>query len=144
VAASPARFLGTPGDQQEKSILGFHRRDNRRGVPNCRPTRRGFIWMPHEGSGAAVSQHASPERVRLTTRVREPCYRGRPNDQLDDAASHGATSAPNRWEKVEHTPWVSAPESVIDVVLEAVGSTVRANTMSATCELSAGFALLAP
>ena len=32
VAASPAGFLGTPGDQRENSILGFHRRDDRRGV----------------------------------------------------------------------------------------------------------------
>jgi hypothetical protein len=49
-----------------------------------------------------------------------------------------------RREKVDHTPLVSAPESVIDVVLEAVDSAVRANPMTATCKCSAGFALLAP
>jgi hypothetical protein len=32
-----------------------------------------------------------------------------------------------RREKVDHTPLVGAPESVIDVVLEAVDSAVRAN-----------------
>jgi hypothetical protein len=31
-AASPARFLSTPGDQRENSILGFYRREDRRVV----------------------------------------------------------------------------------------------------------------
>jgi hypothetical protein len=100
--------------------------------------------MPHEGFAAAFSQHASTERVALLAATQRPiavaciqekstrpAWKVRPSWYLvaeEDRMISPATQlfmaqrmgARIRREKVDHTPLVSAPRSVIEVVLEAV------------------------
>jgi pimeloyl-ACP methyl ester carboxylesterase len=113
-------------------------------APQLAPDAHGFIWMPPQGFGAAFAQHASPERAALFAATQRPiavaCIQEKaprpawkvkaswylvaeedrminPATQLYMAQRMGARI---RSEKVDHTPLVTAPELVIEVILEAV------------------------
>ena len=122
----------------------FYRAPPHPQAPQLAPDTHGLIWMPHEGFAAAFSQHASAERVALLAATQRPiavaciqekstrpAWKVRPSWYLvaeEDRMISPATQlfmaqrmgARIRREKVDHTPLVSAPRSVIEVVLEAV------------------------
>ena len=122
----------------------FYRAPSHPQAPQLAPDTHGLIWMPHEGFATAFSQHASAragctvcgdtaaDRRRVHPgKIYKTCVegaavlvlrgRGRPDDQSGDPALYGATHGRTHpTEKVDHTPLVSAPRSVIEVVLEAV------------------------
>ena len=104
--------------------------------------------MPQEAFGAAFSQHASPERAELFAATQRPiavaCIQEKapkpawkvkpswylvaeedrminPTTQLFMAERMGARI---RSEKVDHAPLVTAPGVVIEMILDAVGSTI--------------------
>jgi pimeloyl-ACP methyl ester carboxylesterase len=112
-------------------------------APRLAPDAHGYIWMPKEAFGTAFSQHASPERVGLLAAAQRPialaCIREKapkpgwklkpswyfvaeqdrminPATQLFMAKRMGARIVS---ENVDHTPLVSAPEPVIEMILEA-------------------------
>jgi pimeloyl-ACP methyl ester carboxylesterase len=115
-------------------------------APQLAPDAHGLIWMPPEGFGAAFAQHASPERTALfaTTqrpiavaciqeKVPSPAWRAKPSWYLvaeEDRMINPVTQrfmarrmgARIRAEKVDHTPLVTAPEIVIELILDAVAS----------------------
>jgi pimeloyl-ACP methyl ester carboxylesterase len=131
-------------DEGETVADVFYRQKPHREAPQLAPDGHGFIWMPQAGFGTAFSQHASPERVALLAATQRPiavaciqekaprpAWKAKPSWYLvaeEDRMISPATQlfmaermgARIRSEKVDHTPLVSAPERVIDVILEAV------------------------
>jgi len=107
------------------------------------PDADGFIWMPEEGFKNAFSQHATPEQIALSIAVQrpisvkciqepapKPAWRSRPSwfliaeedRMINPKTEHfmaermGATTRPCA---VDHTPLLSAPKKVVDIILEA-------------------------
>jgi pimeloyl-ACP methyl ester carboxylesterase len=133
-------------DEGETVAEVFYRDKPHPQAPQLAPDAHGFIWMPQEAFGAAFSQHASPERAALFAATQRPlavaCIQERaprpawkvkpswylvaeedrminPSTQLFMAQRMGARI---RSEKVDHTPMATAPEPVIEVILEAVAA----------------------
>jgi pimeloyl-ACP methyl ester carboxylesterase len=122
----------------------FYREKSHPEAPQLAPDRHGFIWMPDERFGAAFSQHASSEQAALLAATQRPialaciqekaprpAWRTKPSWYLvaqDDRMINPATQlflsrrmgAQVRSEKVDHTPLVTAPELVVDMILQAV------------------------
>lgn len=115
-------------------------------APQLAPDAHGFIWMPRDRFGTAFSQHASPDRAALLAATQRPIavaciqekaprpiWKAKPTWYLvaeEDRMINPATQhfmaqrmgARIRSEKVDHTPLVSAPRPVIEVILEAAGT----------------------
>jgi pimeloyl-ACP methyl ester carboxylesterase len=133
-------------DEGETVAEVFYRDKPHPQAPQLAPDAHGFIWMPKEAFGAAFSQHASPERAALFAATQRPiavaCIQEKaprpswrvkpswyliaeedrminPSTQLFMAQRMGARI---RSAKVDHTPLVTAPEPVIEMILEAVGN----------------------
>jgi pimeloyl-ACP methyl ester carboxylesterase len=130
-------------DEGETVAELFYREKPHPEAPRLAPDEHGFIWMPRAGFGAAFSQHASSERLALLAatqrpialaciqqKAARPSWRTRPSWWLlaeEDRMISPATQefmaarmgARIRREKVDHAPLVSAPASVVKVILEA-------------------------
>jgi pimeloyl-ACP methyl ester carboxylesterase len=102
--------------------------------------------MPQEGFGSAFAQNASPERAALFAatqrpiavaciqeKVPRPAWKLKPSWYLvakEDRMINPATQlfmaqrmgARIRSEKVDHTPLATAPQPVIEVILDALAS----------------------
>jgi pimeloyl-ACP methyl ester carboxylesterase len=133
-------------DEGETVAEVFYRDKPHPEAPQLAPDAHGFIWMPHEGFGAAFSQRASPERVALFAATQRPiavaciqekaprpAWKAKPSWYLvaeEDRMINPATQlfmaqrmgARIRSEKVDHTPLVTAPAPVVEMILEAVAS----------------------
>jgi len=133
-------------DQGETVAEVFYRGQPYPKAPQLTPDAHGLIWMPQEAFGAAFSQHASPEQVALFAATQRPiavaciqekaprpAWKEKPSWYLlaeEDRMINPATQlfmaqrmgAHIRSEKVDHTPLVTAPGSVIEVILDAVAS----------------------
>jgi pimeloyl-ACP methyl ester carboxylesterase len=131
-------------DEGETVAEVFYREEPHREAPQLAPDAHGLIWMPREGFGKAFAQHASRERSALLAatqrpinvaciqeKVPRPAWKVKPSWYLvaeEDRLISPRTQhfmaqrmgARIRREKVDHTPLVSAPQFVIDVVLEAL------------------------
>jgi pimeloyl-ACP methyl ester carboxylesterase len=136
-------------DKGETVAEVFYRGEPHPQAPQLAPDAHGFIWMPREGFAAAFAHHASPERVALFAatqrpiavaciqeKIPSPAWRVKPSWYLiaeEDRMINPATQlfmarrmgAQIRAEKVDHTPLVTAPEPVIETILEAVASSAR-------------------
>jgi len=122
-------------------------------APQLAPDRHGFIWMPEQRFATAFCQNASPEQAALLAATQrpigvaciqekapKPAWKMKPSRYLiaqDDRMINPATQlflarrmgAQTRSEKVDHTPLVTAPELVVEMILEAVtDSAARPNT----------------
>jgi pimeloyl-ACP methyl ester carboxylesterase len=136
-------------DEGETVAEVFYREKPHPQAPQLAPNAHGFIWMPQEAFGIAFSQHASPERAALFAATQRPlavaCIQEKaprpawkekpswylvaeedrminPSTQLFMAQRMGARI---RLEKVDHTPLATAPEPVIELILEAVASSAE-------------------
>jgi pimeloyl-ACP methyl ester carboxylesterase len=140
-------FIAALGPDEGETVAGvFYRDKPHPQAPQLAPDAHGFIWMPQEAFGAAFSQNASPERAALFAatqrpiavaciqeKASRPAWKVKPSWYLvaeEDRMINPATQrfmaqrmgARIRSEKVDHTPLVTAPELVIEVILEAVAS----------------------
>jgi pimeloyl-ACP methyl ester carboxylesterase len=133
-------------DEGETVAEVFYREKPHPEAPQLAPDAHGFIWMPQEAFRTAFSQNASPERASLFAATQRPiaiaCIQEKasrpawkvkpswyliaeedrminPSTQLFMAQRMGARI---RSEKVDHTPLVTAPEPVIEVILDAVAN----------------------
>jgi pimeloyl-ACP methyl ester carboxylesterase len=133
-------------DEGETVAEVFYREKPGPQAPHLAPDAYGFIWMPQEGFATAFAQHASPERAALLAatqrpiavaciqeKVPRPAWKAKlswyllaeedrminPATQLFMAQRMGARI---RSEKVDHTPLATAPQPVIEVILDAVAS----------------------
>ena len=134
-------------DEGERVADVFYRDKPHPTAPQLAPDAHGLIWMPQEAFGIAFSQHASPERAALFAATQRPiavaciqekapapAWKLKPSWYLvaeEDRMINPATQlfmaqrmgARIRSEKVHHTPLVTAPELVIEMILDAVAST---------------------
>lgn len=135
-------------DEGETVMDVFQRAAPHPQAPQLAPDRHGALWLPDEAFAVAFAQHAPAESAAvlaavqrpihlpcITTPVGRPLWRDRPSwfllaeeDRMIAAETQrfmatrmGATlcSGP-----LDHTPLVSAPEVVADIILEAVRASV--------------------
>ena len=131
-------------DEGETVAQVFYREKPHPQAPQLAPDAHGFIWMPRTGFGTAFCQHAPPERAALFAATQRPiavaciqekaprpAWKIKPSWYLvaeEDRMINPATQhfmaqrmgARIRSEKVDHMPLVTAPETVIEMILEAV------------------------
>jgi pimeloyl-ACP methyl ester carboxylesterase len=134
-------------DEGERVADVFYREKPHPMAPQLAPDAHGFIWMPQWAFGTAFSQHASPERAALFAATQRPiavaciqqkaprpAWKVKPSWYLvaeEDRMINPATQlfmaqrmgARIRSEKVDHTPLATAPELVIEMILDAVART---------------------
>jgi len=130
-------------DEGETVAQVFRRDEPHPQAPKLAPDAEGFIWMPEESFKNAFSQHATTEQIALSAAVqrpisvkclqepaRKPGWRSKPSwfliaeedRMINPKTQHfmakrmGATT---RSLLVDHTPLLSAPEKVVDIILEA-------------------------
>jgi pimeloyl-ACP methyl ester carboxylesterase len=128
----------------------FYRDEKHPESPELAPDAHGFIWMPAAGFQSAFAQNASSEEKAISAAVQRPisveCIKApldvpawkstpswylvaeedrmiNPGTQLFMAERMKATI---HRRKVDHTPSVSAPETVVEVIIEAANATLSA------------------
>ena len=126
----------------------FYRADPHPEAPRLAPDAHGFIWMPEEGFARAVAHKVSPDEAMVMAAVQRPialkCIQEKapapawktkpswfliaeqdrmisPQTQRFMADRMGATIRPCA---VDHSPMLTEPDLVVDVILEAVRETV--------------------
>jgi pimeloyl-ACP methyl ester carboxylesterase len=131
-------------DEGETVADVFYRADPHPQAPHLAPDAHGFIWMPEEGFGNAVAHKASPDQATIMAAVQRPialkCIQEKapapawrtkpswfllaeedrmisPETQRFMAKRMGATV---RSYEVDHSPMLTEPNLVVDVILEAV------------------------
>jgi pimeloyl-ACP methyl ester carboxylesterase len=131
-------------DEGETVADVFYRTAPHPKAPHMVPDAHGLIWMPEEGFGCAVAHKASPDQIVIMAAVQRPlavqCIQEKapapawkntptwylvaeedrminPETQRFMAGRMGATI---RSHNVDHTPMHTAPELVVDAILEAV------------------------
>lgn len=140
---------GLAPDEGETVAQVFYRDEKHSLSPHLAPDADGFIWMPDEGFSNAFAQHASAEQIALSAAVQRPisvkciqepvptpAWRAipswfliaeedrmiNPKTQHFMAKRMGATT---RVVAVDHTPLLSAPQKVVDIILEATRAVSR-------------------
>jgi pimeloyl-ACP methyl ester carboxylesterase len=130
-------------DEGETVAQVFYRDERHPRAPQLAPDADGFIWMPNDGFRNAFAQNATAEQIALAAAVQRPialkCIQEpvpkpawkhkaswfliaeedrmiNPKTQRFMAERMGATTRPL---PVDHTPLLSAPEKVADIILEA-------------------------
>jgi pimeloyl-ACP methyl ester carboxylesterase len=118
-------------------------------APQLAPDADGLIWMPEQGFADAFAQNASSETLAILAATQrpialpciqepspEPAWKTKPSWFLlaeEDRMINPETQhfmakrmgAKTRSCSVDHTPLVTAPDLVVDVILEAVAATTN-------------------
>jgi pimeloyl-ACP methyl ester carboxylesterase len=129
-------------DEGETVAEVFYRDERHPQSPQLAPDGDGFIWMPEEGFRNAFAQHATADQIALSAAVQrpialkciqepvaKPAWRSKPSwfliaeedRMINPKTQHfmarrmGATT---RSLAVDHTPLISAPQNVVDIILE--------------------------
>jgi pimeloyl-ACP methyl ester carboxylesterase len=129
-------------DEGETVADVFYRTEPHPKAPKLAPDAHGLIWLPEEAFPAAFAPHASAEEQAvlfalqrpiavpcISTRVERPLWRDRPTWFLLAEADHMIVPATQRFmaermkaevrtHAVDHTPSVTAPHVVVDIILE--------------------------
>jgi pimeloyl-ACP methyl ester carboxylesterase len=135
-------------DQGETVAQVFYREKPHPAAPNLAPDAHGFIWMPKEGFLNAFAHNASSELADVLAAVQRPIsvqcisepvpaplWKTKPSWFLiaeEDRMINPKTqhfmaermSANIRAESVDHTPLLTAPNVVVEVILEAARATL--------------------
>jgi pimeloyl-ACP methyl ester carboxylesterase len=130
-------------DEGETVAQVFYREKPHPQAPQLAPDAHGFIWMPWEAFATAFAQNASPQRAALFAATQRPlavaciqekaprpAWRVKPSwyliaeeDRMINPATQRFMAARMgvriRSEKVDHTPMATAPQPVIEIILEA-------------------------
>jgi pimeloyl-ACP methyl ester carboxylesterase len=125
----------------------FYRDESHPNAPKLSPDKHGFLWMPEEGFQEAVAHKASADQISVMAAVQRPiaiqciqepapapAWRVKPSWYLvaeEDRMINPKTQhfmadrmgARVRREGVDHTPMLTAPEIVIDLILDAARGT---------------------
>jgi pimeloyl-ACP methyl ester carboxylesterase len=136
-------------DEGETVADVFYRGDPHPEAPHLAPDERGFIWMPEESFSHAVAHRVSQDQAAAMSAVQRPlalkCIQGKapapawkakpswyliaeedrmvsPENQRYMANRMGATV---RSHQVDHSPMLTAPDVVVEVILEAARQTLR-------------------
>lgn len=135
-------------DEAETVADVFYRAPPHPEAPKLEPDDDGWIWMPETGFRCAVAHNASPDQIAVMAAVQRPisvkCIQEKapapawkakrswyfvaeedrmilPEIQRFMAGRMGAAV---RSHKVDHTPMYTAPNLVVDVVLEAASEAI--------------------
>lgn len=125
----------------------FYRAEPHPQAPKLAPDRHGLIWLPDDAFASAFAQHASaPEQALLAAvqrpiaaacigvKVGRPLWKDRPSwflvaeqdRMIVPATQHfmaARMKARVRSHPVDHTPIVTAPDVVTDIILAAIAET---------------------
>ena len=136
-------IAGLAPDEGETVAQVFYRDEKHSQSPHLAPDADGFIWMPDEGFRNAFSQHATREQIALSAAVQrpialkciqepvsKPAWRSKPSWFLiaeEDRMINPKTQlfmakrmrAMTKSLRVDHAPMLSAPQKVVDIILEA-------------------------
>ena len=141
-------IAGLAPDKGETVAQVFYRDEQHPQAPQLVPDADGFIWMPDEGFRNAFSQHATAEQIALSAAVQRPisvkciqepvptpAWRSRPSWFLiaeEDRMINPKTQhfmaermgATRRALAVDHTPLLTAPKNVVEIILDAARATL--------------------
>ena len=130
-------------DEGETAAAVFYRDERHSLSPELAPDGDGFIWMPEEGFKNAFAQHATADQIALSAAVqrpialkciqepaKKPAWKSNPSWYLiaeEDRMINPKTQhfmadrmrATTRVFAVDHTPLLTAPQKVVDIILEA-------------------------
>lgn len=130
-------------DEGETVADVFYRAEPHPQAPKLAPDADGLIWLPEQAFAAAFAPHAYAEEQAtlfaiqrpiavpcISTRGGRPLWRDRPAWFLVAEDDHMIASATQRFmaarmkaeirsHAVDHTPSVTAPDVVVDIILEA-------------------------
>jgi len=130
-------------DEGETVADVFYRAKPHAKAPKLAPDSHGLIWLPDDAFAAAFAQHASAEEQALlaavqrpiavpciSTKIERPLWKDRPSWFL--VAEEDRMIVPDtqrfmaermkarvRSHEVDHTPIVTAPSVVVDIILDA-------------------------
>ena len=135
-------------DEGETVADVFYRTPSHPKAPQLAPDSHGLIWMPEDGFGNAVAHDATPDQLVIMAAVQRPisvnciqekapapAWKTKPSWFLlaeKDRMIHPTTQqfmadrmkAKIRSHAVDHTPMHTAPETVIDIVVQAAEATL--------------------
>ena len=135
-------------DEGETVAQVFYKDETHRKAPKLAPDADGFIWMPNEGFANAFAQNATSEQLALSKAVQRPisaksiqepapapAWKTKPTWYLvaeEDRMINPRTQrfmaermkATVRSFAVDHTPLLTAPGNVVDIILEAAKATL--------------------
>jgi pimeloyl-ACP methyl ester carboxylesterase len=135
-------------DEGETVAQVFYKDESHPKAPQLAPDADGFIWMPDEGFANAFAQNATDEQIALSNAVQRPialkciqepapapAWKAKPTWYLlaeEDRMINPKTQhfmaermkATVRSFAVDHTPLLTAPDKVVDVILEAAEATL--------------------
>ena len=137
-------------DEGETVADVFYRAKPHPFAPHLQPDAQGFIWMPEGGFARAVAHKASPEETTILEAVQRPiavkciqekapapAWKTKPSWFL--VAEEDRMVAPEtqcymanrmgakiRTHQVDHSPMHTAPDAVVDMILEAARETLSA------------------
>jgi pimeloyl-ACP methyl ester carboxylesterase len=118
-------------------------------APQMSPDAHGYIWMPEEGFANAVAHNASSDQLAVMAAIQRPLalqciqekspapawkttltwYLVAEEDRMIVQETQrflaNRMAAKIRSHKVDHTPMYTAPNVVVDVVLEAAGEAIQ-------------------
>jgi pimeloyl-ACP methyl ester carboxylesterase len=130
-------------DEGETVAQVFYRDESHPSAPRLAPDSDGFIWMPESGFAQAFAQNATPDQIALCRAVQRPialksiqetaptpAWRTKPAWYLlaeEDRMINPKTQrfmaermkAAIRSYAVDHTPLLTAPDKVVNILLEA-------------------------
>jgi pimeloyl-ACP methyl ester carboxylesterase len=135
-------------DEGETVAQVFYKDEAHPLAPKLVPDADGFIWMPDEGFANAFAQNATNQQIALSKAVQRPIsvksiqesapspvWKSKPSWFLiaeEDRMINPETqrfmaermNAAVRPFAVDHTPLLTAPDTVIDIILEAAEATL--------------------
>lgn len=135
-------------DEGETVAQVFYREPPHAQAPHLQPDENGLIWMPDEGFQNAFAQNASRETKALSSAVQrpisvrciqepapKPAWKSKPSWFLiatEDRMISPRTQqfmaermgAKVRVRPVDHTPLLTAPDAVVDIIREAASETL--------------------
>ena len=135
-------------DQGETVAEVFYRDEAHAQAPHLEPDAHGFIWMPEDGFQNAFAQNASDAAKALSASVQrpiniqciqeaapQPAWRSKPSWFLiaeEDRMINPKTQrfmaermgAKTEIHSVDHTPLLTAPQVVVDIILKAARETL--------------------
>jgi pimeloyl-ACP methyl ester carboxylesterase len=135
-------------DEGETVAQVFYRDEAHLQAPKLAPDQDGWIWMPGEGFSKAFAQHATADQIALAKAVQrpiafkciqepapKPAWRSKPSWFLiaeEDRMINPKTQhfmaermgASTHAFAVDHTPLLTAPEKVVEVIMAAAQQTL--------------------
>jgi pimeloyl-ACP methyl ester carboxylesterase len=131
-------------DQGETVAQVFYRAEPHPRAPRLAPDVNGFIWMPEEGFPSAMAHHASADLTTIMAAIQRPialrcieepvpapAWKARPSWYLQAEEDRMISPQTQRFMAdrmgasvrsypVDHTPMLTQPDLVVDIISEAV------------------------